>query len=70
MTRPAYLSDCSNSSATAMGAFPQVLGCPRARRMSKADFEPVVDACKQFLDLFTCTNADCGAWIEVGGNTR
>lgn len=35
--------------------------------MSKADFEPVVDACKQFLDLFTCTNADCGAWIEVEG---
>lgn len=35
--------------------------------MSKTDFEPVVDACKQFLDLFTCTNADCGAWIEVEG---
>lgn len=35
--------------------------------MSKADFEPVVDACKQFLGLFTCTNADCGAWIEVEG---
>jgi hypothetical protein len=35
--------------------------------MSKADFEPVVDACKQFLDLFTCTNDDCGAWIEVEG---
>ena len=35
--------------------------------MSKADFEPVVDACMKFLDLFTCTNADCGAWIEVEG---
>lgn len=35
--------------------------------MSKADFEPVVEACKQFLGLFTCTNADCGAWIEVEG---
>jgi hypothetical protein len=35
--------------------------------MSKADFAPVVDACKQFLGLFTCTNADCGAWIEVEG---
>ena len=35
--------------------------------MSKADFEPVVDACKKFLDLFTCNNADCGAWIEVEG---
>ena len=35
--------------------------------MSKADFEPVVAACRQFLDLFTCPNAECGAWIEVEG---
>ena len=33
----------------------------------KAEFEPVVAACKQFLELFTCTNAECGAWIEVEG---
>ncbi|WP_353649597.1 AAA family ATPase [Nakamurella sp. A5-74] len=35
--------------------------------MSRADFEPVVDACRQFLGLFTCPNAACGAWIEVDG---
>ena len=35
--------------------------------MSKADFEPVVAACRQFLDLFTCSNAECGGWIEVEG---
>lgn len=35
--------------------------------MSKAEFEPVVDACRQFLNLFTCPNAECGAWIEVEG---
>ncbi|WP_206056472.1 hypothetical protein, partial [Nocardioides sp.] len=35
--------------------------------MSRADFGPVVDACRQFLGLFHCTNADCGAWIEVEG---
>lgn len=36
--------------------------------MCRADFEPVVDACKQFLELFTCTNAGCGAWIQVEGS--
>ncbi|WP_272028107.1 AAA family ATPase [Kocuria rosea] len=35
--------------------------------MSKDDFRPVVEACKQFLDLFTCNNADCDAWIYVLG---
>lgn len=35
--------------------------------MSKADFAPVVEACKQFLDLFTCSNPDCGSWIYVVG---
>lgn len=35
--------------------------------MSKADFGPVVEACKQFLDLFTCTNADCDGWLYVLG---
>lgn len=35
--------------------------------MSKADFVPVVEACKQFLDLFTCSNADCDSWVYVLG---
>jgi energy-coupling factor transporter ATP-binding protein EcfA2 len=35
--------------------------------MSKADFAPVVEACKQFTDLFTCSNDDCDSWIYVGG---
>ncbi len=35
--------------------------------MSKADFSPVVDACKQFLNLFTCSNATCDGWIYVLG---
>jgi hypothetical protein len=33
--------------------------------MTKADFEPVVDACKQFLKLFTCGNPQCQSWIYV-----
>lgn len=35
--------------------------------MSKADFSPVVEACKQFLDLFTCSNAACEGWLYVLG---
>lgn len=35
--------------------------------MSKADFAPVVEACKQFIDLFTCSNSDCESWIYVVG---
>lgn len=35
--------------------------------MTKADFTPVVEACKQFSDLFTCSNADCDSWIYVSG---
>lgn len=35
--------------------------------MSKDDFAPVVDACKQFLELFVCSNPDCGSWIYVVG---
>lgn len=35
--------------------------------MSKADFEPVVEACKQFTDLFTCSNQDCDSLIYVNG---
>lgn len=35
--------------------------------MSKADFSPVVEASKQFLDLFTCSNAACDGWLYVLG---
>lgn len=35
--------------------------------MSKADFVPVVDACKDFINLFTCSNPACGGWIYVAG---
>lgn len=35
--------------------------------LTKADFVPVVEACKQFLDLFTCSNATCDGWIYVLG---
>ena len=34
---------------------------------SKADFLPVVEAWKQFLALFRCTNPDCSSWIYVSG---
>ena len=34
---------------------------------SVADFRPVLDATRAFLDLFTCSNADCGSWIQVIG---
>lgn len=35
--------------------------------MTKADFAPVVEACRQFLELFTCRNDACGGWIYVLG---
>lgn len=35
--------------------------------MTKADFAPVVQACKQFLDLFTCSNTTCDGWVYVLG---
>lgn len=35
--------------------------------MTKADFAPVVEACKQFLELFTCSNDACAGWIYVLG---
>lgn len=35
--------------------------------MSKADFAPVVTACKEFLSLFTCSNAGCVGRIYVVG---
>ncbi|MCC6497163.1 MAG: AAA family ATPase [Propionibacteriaceae bacterium] len=34
---------------------------------SKADFSPVVGACKQFVALFRCSNAGCDSWIYVVG---
>jgi hypothetical protein len=35
--------------------------------MVGADFDSVIDASRQFLDLFTCNNPDCGSWIHVAG---
>lgn len=35
--------------------------------MSKADFAPVVQACKEFLELFTCSNSACESWVYVLG---
>lgn len=35
--------------------------------MSKADFTPVVEACRRFLDLFTCSNSGCDSWVYVLG---
>lgn len=35
--------------------------------MTKADFVPVVDACKQLLALFSCTNPACESWIYIVG---
>jgi hypothetical protein len=33
--------------------------------MGRGDFAPVLDASRQFTDLFTCINLDCGSWIYV-----
>lgn len=35
--------------------------------MAKADFAPVVVACRDFLELFTCSNSVCGGWLYVSG---
>lgn len=35
--------------------------------MGRSDFSPVLDASRQFVDLFTCANPDCGSWIYVVG---
>lgn len=35
--------------------------------MAKTDFAPVVEVCKQFLGLFTCSNDACDGWIYVLG---
>lgn len=32
-----------------------------------ADFRPVLEACQNFLNLFTCENDDCGSWINASG---
>ena len=36
--------------------------------MAAGDFKPVIDAARQFFDLFTCSNPDCGAYIYVVGS--
>ena len=36
-------------------------------QMSAADFRPVLDAAKQYLDLFVCDNVDCQGWIHLEG---
>jgi recombinational DNA repair ATPase RecF len=35
--------------------------------MVSSDFHPVVDASHRLLDLFACSNLDCGSWIYVVG---
>jgi hypothetical protein len=35
--------------------------------MVVSDFDPVVDASRRFLDLFTCSYPDCESWIYVVG---
>lgn len=35
--------------------------------MAKADFAPVVAACRDFLELFTCSNSTCGGCLYVNG---
>lgn len=34
---------------------------------SAADFRPVLDATRAFLNLFKCTNTDCDSWVYVVG---
>lgn len=36
-------------------------------QMVVGDLDPIIDASRQFLDLFTCSNPDCGSWIYVVG---
>lgn len=36
-------------------------------QMSAADFRPVLNAAKGYLDLFTCDNKDCKGWIHLEG---
>lgn len=37
-------------------------------QMTSADFRPVLDASRRFLELFQCGNPDCGSWIRVVGD--
>ena len=36
-------------------------------QMSEADFRPVLESTKKFLDLYKCDNPSCGSWIRVVG---
>jgi hypothetical protein len=35
--------------------------------MGSADFAPILQATRRFLDLFKCNNSTCGSWIYVTG---
>jgi len=35
---------------------------------TEGDFRPVLDAAKEFLDLFKCSNPTCGSWITLSGD--
>lgn len=35
---------------------------------TEGDFQPVLVAATEFLDLFKCTNAACGSWITLSGD--
>lgn len=34
---------------------------------TEADFRPVLESAKKFLDLFRCENPECSSWIKVDG---
>lgn len=36
---------------------------------TEGDIRPVLDASKEFLDLFKCSNPACGSWITFSGDT-
>ena len=35
---------------------------------TEGDFRPVLEAAKEFLELFECTNPACGSWIALSGD--
>lgn len=35
---------------------------------TEGDFRPVLEAAKEFLELFKCTNPACGSWIALSGD--
>lgn len=37
-------------------------------RMSPQDFAPVLESSKRFLNLFRCSNLNCGGWIHTDGH--